>query len=360
MKPSSLSPHYKLQHQLLGQSLFGQVPPDTKAHVVLNEIAGVCLREIYQAHFEGRSDLAKLQWQAKPLDSDFKTLQLAFHFAGWEAPRLPTTKNIWDLAAFYHFLRKKKLKQSRIRLWKALAFEMHLPFPREIKFCSPQEVKDQFNAWINDHNGFPFLVGLYLKLPKSGILPPEIGRLRSLRILTISGNDNVTLTPEIGRLHFLTMLEIKQSGLTTLIPEIFQLKALNTLIIRDHHLRAIPSEIARLQNIEYLNLDCERKGNGLKSLPPEIGLLQSLRFLAANRNQIARIPPEIGQLPSLRHLLLSDNQITTLPKELNELGARNDRLPPTVNLTGNPIKCCPSELSDLYPDINMTFTSEGP
>jgi len=59
------------------------------------------------------------------------------------------------------------------------------------------------------------------------------------------------------------------------------------------------------------------------TIPSEIGLLPSLKFLFLYGNQISgTIPSEIGMMTSLTDLLLSDNQISgTIPSEIGLLAS---------------------------------------
>ena len=105
---------------------------------------------------------------------------------------------------------------------------------------------------------------VYRILVQAGVaIPPEIGNLTNLVILTLSDND----------------------------------------LIGD-----LPSEIGNLTNLSELNLDW----NDLTGeLPPEIGNLTELTYLRLHDNQVSgEIPSEIGSLTQLINLTLSRNNLT--------------------------------------------------
>jgi Leucine-rich repeat (LRR) protein len=71
----------------------------------------------------------------------------------------------------------------------------------------------------------------------------------------------------------------------------------------------------KLKNLHGLDLS----GNGLMSIPPEIGQLTNLQYLNLYYNRLTSIPPEIGMLTNLRELRLSCNNLTSLPPEIGML-----------------------------------------
>jgi len=141
------------------------------------------------------------------------------------------------------------------------------------------------------------IVGLNLNNPEAGrpgikILPPEIGRLDALKILSLNDNDLVTLPDEIGRL-----------------------KALERLEARNNSLVALPSTIGNLSNLEELDV----RNNELTSLPIEIGLCSKLWKLQLWGNALRTLPESIGGLSSLRELYLRGNRLTTMPRSVLKL-----------------------------------------
>ena len=141
-----------------------------------------------------------------------------------------------------------------------------------------------------------------LDLPDNGLagkIPPELGRLTSLRRLRLWGNYNMRgpIPPELGNLTDLLELDL---GF------IRQLSG------------PIPSELGNLTNLEGLNL----RGNRLTGpIPPWMGNLTRLRNLQLGRNELTgTIPPELSGLTRLEELRISDNQLTgPIPPALGNL-----------------------------------------
>lgn len=57
----------------------------------------------------------------------------------------------------------------------------------------------------------------------------------------------------------------------------------------------------------------------VKRVPPAIGGLTELRYLALAHNGIERLPEEIGRLTELRELNLGNNALTSLPQSMKNL-----------------------------------------
>ena len=107
-------------------------------------------------------------------------------------------------------------------------------------------------------------------------------------------------------------------------PELGNLANLEYLALFDNSLTgSIPPELGRLASLEALSLG----GNLLEgTIPPELGNLAVLESLELAGNHLTgRIPPELGNLTELERLSLGDNLLTgQVPPELGNL----------VNLTG--------------------------
>jgi len=68
-------------------------------------------------------------------------------------------------------------------------------------------------------------------------------------------------------------------------------------------------------NLKELWMD----SNGLRELPPEIGLLRQLLFLDVSKNSLERLPPELECLQSLTDLYLSNNVLMELGGNIGAL-----------------------------------------
>jgi Leucine-rich repeat (LRR) protein len=128
----------------------------------------------------------------------------------------------------------------------------------------------------------------------SGIIPPELGNLSKLELMSIAGNSglNGSIPPEIGNLTSLQALHLSSfEGGTQLSGQ-------------------IPSELGNLMELTHLEIS-----NSLVSglIPPELGHLSNLMFLDLSNSPLSGpIPPEIGSLVNL--------QVLAFGEGVNELG----------------------------------------
>lgn len=170
-----------------------------------------------------------------------------------------------------------------------------------------------------------------LYLPKNrlvGTIPPEIGYLGNLRIITFDGPRSTDpprglqgpIPSEIGNLTHLSHLSISFNQLSGSIPpELGNLKSLRYLELCSNRLSgSIPPEVGNLENLEFLGLFFNQL---VGSIPPEIGNLENLEFLYLHSNRLSgSIPPEIGSLERLRYLDLSSNQLSgSIPPRIGNL-----------------------------------------
>ncbi len=135
-----------------------------------------------------------------------------------------------------------------------------------------------------------------------------------------------------------TRLDLSDLGLTHVPPEIGQLTALTWLALHGNQLTTLPPVLGQLTALTELYLD----HNQLTTVPSDIGQLTALRALRLHSNQLATLPPEIGKLNALTKLYLDQNQLTTLPPELGKLKALE-----TLDLSGNQLSTLPTEIVQL-------------
>lgn len=192
----------------------------------------------------------------------------------------------------------------------------------------------------------------------SGPIPPEIGNLTAVEVLSLDDNDlNGPIPPEIGNLRAVALLDLGRNNLNGRIPpEVGNLAALagraegRPTLTSDYVLRLgnnnlsgpIPPEIGNLAALEILDL----YGNDLTGpVPPEIGNLAAVAVLNLYGNDLSgSMPPEIGNLAALVHLDLSDNDLSgPIPAEIGNLAALLGLLLSDNSLNG-PI---PPELATL-------------
>ena len=176
-------------------------------------------------------------------------------------------------------------------------------------------------------------------------LPPELGNLGRLEVLSLYGNELTgRIPPEIGKLKKLkTMWLVDNRVEGPLPPELGDMTALEYLsLIRNRITGSIPPELGKLQNLEYLGIsDNQLTG----PIPPELGNMASLREIHLMRNQLSdSIPPELGNLTNLETIWLFNNKLTgPIPAELGKLSKLKDLSIGTNELTGS----IPPELGNL-------------
>ena len=179
----------------------------------------------------------------------------------------------------------------------------------------------------------------------TGTIPPELGNLSSLRILSILETGLTGgIPPELGNLANLDILEIEDNRLKGIIPpELGNLADLGELLIQETQLTGgIPPELGNLANLETLDINAELTG----SIPPGLGILANLEVLSLSYNQLTgTIPPELGNLAKLERLYLQGNQLTgIIPPELGNLANLRKLRIGDNQFTG----CIPDSLRDIF------------
>ncbi len=154
-----------------------------------------------------------------------------------------------------------------------------------------------------------------------GSLPPELGALDDLEVLSL-GRNRLTgkMPPELGSMTDLERLYLQDNELTGEIPsEIGGMRSLERLYLWRNRLTGeIPSELGSITWLERLNLD----GNRLTGeIPPELGSRTRLVDLRLGGNELTgSIPKELGNLRNIENLSLSRNKLTgEIPAELADL-----------------------------------------
>ena len=185
-------------------------------------------------------------------------------------------------------------------------------------------------------------------LPRNNLtdsLPPELGDLDRLEVLSVYGN-NLTgrIPPELGKLTRVHELALSSNNLEGPIPpEIGDMVSIDTMYLSWNNLSGpIPAEFGKLENLEFLWLFQNRLSG---PLPAEFGKLKKLKIASLGNNKIeGPLPPELGDMTSLEDLDLAENEITgSLPPELGKLQNLKHLGIPDNQLTG-PI---PPELGNM-------------
>ena len=154
----------------------------------------------------------------------------------------------------------------------------------------------------------------------SGEIPPELGNLANLEVLSLSRNQlSGEIPPELGNLANLEVLSLQENQLSGEIPlELGNLANLQLLYLHENQLSGeIPPELGNLANLERLTL-VENQLSG--AIPPELGNLANLEVLSLSWNQLSgEIPAELGNLANLEYLHVHENQLSgCIPRSLQD------------------------------------------
>jgi hypothetical protein len=154
---------------------------------------------------------------------------------------------------------------------------------------------------------------LHLYTPKVTKLPAGLGRLASLKSLSIHGSPHLTALPEGAR--ELTSLEtvVLDAGIEALPESLRSLPNLRTLRGSFN----VAEGIGSLSTLEHLAVTIR----ALESASGELGALTKLRTLTvrANGGDDARLPAELGMLSALVELGISGLGLSELPGTLCQL-----------------------------------------
>lgn len=177
-------------------------------------------------------------------------------------------------------------------------------YPNERELALPPE--------IGNLKKLKVLTAVYTKIEE---IPKELGQLTSLEKLDLSWTNTKALPKELGQLSKLKSLHVINTPITQLPAELWSLKNLQVLDLSDTQLQAIPSALGAMRNLKKLNLSHTM----IKKLPKEIGQLKSLLWLDISTSRIKKLPREIGQLQHLEWLELSSTKISKFPIEFWQL-----------------------------------------
>lgn len=145
-----------------------------------------------------------------------------------------------------------------------------------------------------------------------GEFPKEICTFAKLRELRMGGSGTMfgELPKEIGNLKSITLLDLSGNRLSGPIPsEICTLSNLKDLYLTSNSFSGeIPLSIGNLSNLEYLHLEDNTLSG---SIPQSISSLTKIYSIILNKNQLTgSIPAAIFNLPKLENLGLENNQLS--------------------------------------------------
>jgi len=133
-------------------------------------------------------------------------------------------------------------------------------------------------------------------------LPPDLSRLRHLRILFGSGNPFTVLPEVLGECPRLEMVGFKSCRLDT-VPAAALSPRLRWLILTDDSIDELPASIGRCASLQKLML----AGNRLRALPDEMAACADLELLRVSANRLAALPAWLFALPRLSWLAYAGN-----------------------------------------------------
>ncbi|MBA0812089.1 hypothetical protein Gohar_026085 [Gossypium harknessii] len=147
----------------------------------------------------------------------------------------------------------------------------------------------------------------------SGNVPPSLGNLTRLRVLSLSQNNLQGNIPgELGWLVNLEQLDLSYNNLSGEIPqEIEGLKSLAILELSSNDLTGVlPFALGQLQHLQKVDL-CSNRIHG--KIPPELGKLNRLVLLDLSHNFInGPIPETLSGLDQVQYLIFDYNPINSL------------------------------------------------
>ncbi|RWW33703.1 hypothetical protein GW17_00001563 [Ensete ventricosum] len=158
----------------------------------------------------------------------------------------------------------------------------------------------------------------------SGLLPPAVGRLRSLLRFSAAANSlSGPIPSELAFLPALRHLNLSNNIFNGSFPApLARLADLRVLDLYNNNLTGpLPRELVAMPQLRHIHLG----GNFFSgSIPPEYGSWQFLEYLAISGNELGGpIPPAIGNLSALRELYIGyyNSYDGGLPAEIGNLSA---------------------------------------
>lgn len=145
-------------------------------------------------------------------------------------------------------------------------------------------------------------------------LPKEVGTLKKLVILNVAENELEAVPEQIATLN-LRSLQIYKNAIKSLPENIGQLQTLNILDVSLNALRELPDTIAQLENLQTLDISW----NSLQKLPSNIGHLKNLQSLILSGNDLRRLPDSFQELHALQVLMLGHNDLIEVPTSIQGL-----------------------------------------
>ncbi len=163
-----------------------------------------------------------------------------------------------------------------------------------------------------------------LRLPNvglSGTIPPELGLLRDLEILSLSGNMlRGSIPRELADLEKLVTLDLTGCFLTGTLPQTFGSTYLVSLLLADNAISGRffqDGDSPHLRSIQEIRMENNLLTGTIHG--PTLSKMTELHSLSLSDNDLSGLIPgeELGSMPSLRYLYLDSNSLVgPLPSHL--------------------------------------------
>ncbi len=142
------------------------------------------------------------------------------------------------------------------------------------------------------------------------VMPPdEIRHLNKLESLSLENNELTIFPSCLSSLSAsLSFLNLSNNPLTCLPQEMGHLKALRSLWLDFTQLNCFPALLSSLTNLEYLSL----RGNNIASIESSMNSLQNLQWLSLADNQLSSLTNKetFSSIPKLHTIILSNNRLS--------------------------------------------------
>ncbi|KAG0086124.1 RAM signaling network component [Podila epicladia] len=133
-------------------------------------------------------------------------------------------------------------------------------------------------------------------------------------------------------------LDLSYANLEVFPTEIeFLREVLEKLTMSHNSIRTLPLQLNMFTSLRYLNI----RSNSIRIFPAVLCLLSSLEILDMSRNRIARFPDSFGNLMHLRVLSMSRNRIEVIPDYVGDMAQLQ-----FLKIEQNPITFPPSNIVD--------------
>ena len=139
---------------------------------------------------------------------------------------------------------------------------------------------------------------------------------------------------DIPKDNQIEVLSLTSCGLDRIPSSIKRCKRLQRLNLEGNQIKHVPIWLSSLDSLEEINLNFNKlnlkrrdirhlskvedvllAGNGIKSLPNNIGIL-SCESLNLSKNQLSSLPKSFAKLKQARYLIFYDNAFESIPEEL--------------------------------------------